>query len=71
MVETYLSPWRELSLKILTRRQLTREEKSQVEQAFCEGSTPLGPYKSYTELVNKLKKEGLKDLANLIVKPSK
>lgn len=73
MVKTHLIPWQHeaIILTILTKRELTEQEKAIVCEAFIKDTPPYGrPYKSLPQLVEKLRQEGENYLASLIVFPS-
>ena len=72
MVKTNLIPWQHeaIIVTILTERELTQEEENTVCRAYTKDTPPYGPYKSLTQLVEELRKDGYDYLASLIVFPS-
>lgn len=57
MVETFLIPWQHeaIVVKILTTRELTDSEKHEIERAYSKVRSPLGPYRTLSETIEKLK----------------
>ena len=57
MVETFLIPWQHeaIVVKILTTRELSDSEMHEIELAYSKGRSPLGPYRTLSETIEKLK----------------